>query len=260
VHAFGIDWDNTSGTNKGHFASFDSRGWIVTRPPAPGLTTQNLQLTAGALGRACLYHVKSAISASSASGTTVVAHGRRAWAPTVGSVVIQAYLRPQHARMLSDRRLDEKCDRMSRSITPSRVGNDDGRPAAEDARGTRDRRARAAMGIDMMSNALKLYQWTLRPRSRAGGGGLRRVTAEAAFDVVVVQLFVPQHAGESLEHPTTGPIHSGGTGTVKLKQRAPLLRGFDLQLTLAKLLPIDRSGAPQCRTRIDRMRGMAGRV
>jgi hypothetical protein len=41
VHAFGIDWDNTSGTNNGHFASFDSRGWIVTRPPAPGLTTQN---------------------------------------------------------------------------------------------------------------------------------------------------------------------------------------------------------------------------
>jgi len=26
VHAFGIDWDNTSGTNNGHFASFDWRG------------------------------------------------------------------------------------------------------------------------------------------------------------------------------------------------------------------------------------------
>jgi hypothetical protein len=26
VHAFGIYWDNTSGTNNGHFTSFDWRG------------------------------------------------------------------------------------------------------------------------------------------------------------------------------------------------------------------------------------------
>jgi hypothetical protein len=26
VHAFGLDWDNTSGKNNGHFASFEWRG------------------------------------------------------------------------------------------------------------------------------------------------------------------------------------------------------------------------------------------